>query len=362
MSNQKAITFSLLFLAANTLRSSVADSAAIVVLGHITSGQQVGTSASANLQVDKVLKGNASPGQVLALVATAKAVEGKRSLSGNGIWFLLPSATGPQTFNVVSPLRGSVPFDFLFLPVPQSQAYVAVESSMQESANDKVAEEIVTAFLVTPPDKIEFILLAKALADLPYSPIVQSRLQSLLETQSVDYQIAGLAGLLRNGGSAYLTRTLTLTAGQLKNHPLSADPVSAVAGTTDTSAQSIAALGALATSPAAPVGLRTAATTALEKIHTASALPFLAQLLVGTDENIQLSAIRGFSMFAENLPVKTPDSVTSTSWLRPNRPAIYKSAETEKYTILTNAFSGAIGDYAAFCPELYTLQTEVKPV
>jgi hypothetical protein len=282
------------------------------------------------------------------MVATAQIVTGSRRLSGSGIWFLSPSTSVLNSFSVVSPVHGAVPFDFLFLPTPQSQAYNSVLASESESTTDKVAEELVAAILVTPTNKIEFTQLTKALSELPYSPIVESRLQALVATQAIELQIIGLTGLLRNGRTSYLINTLTLPAAQLKVHPLSADLVSAVAGTTDTSAKSVADLGTLATSPSTPAGIRMAAASSLERIHTAGTLPFLALLLANLEESIQLSAVRGFGMFVQNLPVKTSDSVTTMSWLRPKGPAPYRTAETDKYTILTNAFSGNIVDYVAF--------------
>jgi hypothetical protein len=351
----------LLFGFVSSVRSGIADSAAVVVLGHITGGAQVGNSVSASLQVDKVLKGNITSGQILPLVATAQSVKGSRTLSGSGMWFLSPPKTILNSFNIVSPVHGSVPFDFLFLPTPQSQAFDSVVAAESESTNDKVAEELSRALLVTPPNQIAFTQLAKALSELPYSPTIESRLDDLVRAQTIELQIVGLAGLLRNGRTSYLINTLTLPAAPIKNHPLSAELVSAVAGTTDTSAHAVADLGTLATSPRTPAGIRTAAAASLERIHTGAALPFLMLMLSSPDENIQLSAVRGFSMFVQNLPVKTSDSIAAMSWLRPKGPAVYRSAETEKYTILTTAFSGTIGDYIGFWKTWFLANQETIP-
>ena len=96
----------------------------------------------------------------------------------------------------------------------------------------------------------------------------------------------------------------------------------------------VRALGALALRDDAPPGLRGSAVYALRAIHTKETLPALISLLDYKEETVQSYALSGLCLFVRNGPVVNGQSVPSMSWLSSQQPAPFLTPETQPYCSL----------------------------
>ena len=116
-------------------------------------------------------------------------------------------------------------------------------------------------------------------------------------------------------------------------------PLGAIRSQRDASPDTIQALGRFASSSSALVQKNAA--EALGYIHTPATLPLLAALLNSPDPSAREAAIRGLSLFVDNLPITTLDSTPSQKWRVPQGPAPYRTHDTDLYSLSTRALDPA---------------------
>ena len=252
------------------LKASGVDEASAVVMGTITAGIVSDQKATASLRVDHVLKGIVAVGQVLK-------VEG-------------PGYSAPE--NIAAAIA--------FTLKQTSTRYGALGDRWR---------------------------LLRVMLALPKSPGVISSFERLADSPNLEIQIAALAGLLRAGRVDYLPNLLALPE-SLPNGLMVSAFFSALGSICDNGPTALSRLGSLLTAQHVDSRLRLAAAHSLARIHSAATLAFLDQSLANPDPNVQKLGVEGFSLFVENMPVRTPESAV-TGFQPPASP--FKNAVTDKY-------------------------------
>lgn len=79
----------------------------------------------------------------------------------------------------------------------------------------------------------------------------------------------------------------------------------------------IQGLGKLISNKSLPTGIREQAGRVLRAVHSKEAVPFLAEMLDSDLTILKYDGVMGLASFALNLPIATPENVTSMNWLRP---------------------------------------------
>ncbi len=157
------------------------------------------------------------------------------------------------------------------------------------------------------------------------SPFVSNSFYELLQSPSSELKVFALAGLLERNDPGALIQLATV------NPSIEADPdyelVVITLRNSFRSADSTAvhSLGSTATAKWASIELKQAALRALSAIHSKDALPFLAQPLLGTDPDAQMSAVIGISSFANGCPPQTPENVSSMDYMQFRTPSPYRT-------------------------------------
>jgi hypothetical protein len=183
---------------------------------------------------------------------------------------------------------------------------------------------------------------------LPVSPTVTAQYQRLKQSAQHQASVVGLVGLLRQGDLQSLQELLRPPDTALKASSVRGEVLKAVKGLRSESPQVVQMLGKLATLPTVPVGTQVAAAEALRAIHTEDSLPFLAAMLDSPNADIRDNGIQGFSMFVENLPVQTSETIPNFSWMKPRGPAPYKTPETDGHSAVSRVSPDQQPTYVAF--------------
>ena len=159
-------------------------------------------------------------------------------------------------------------------------------------------------------------------------PVVRMVLANFLNSNTVEFQATGLAGLLaRNddSGVGELVKRWSAIAAASTSDLITATLKN---GFRSTSANSVQQLSALAGASGTSTDLRAAIVTALSSVHTREALPFLASLLASPNETERLRGVFGLSSFANGCVPQSPDNMKSLAFLKFPPSGPYQTAET----------------------------------
>ncbi len=290
-------------------------SAEVIVAGTLESGSLLDGRLAGALRVDRVLSGNPRlsgsipvtaeiRGRIVAPGASVPAMRGLWFLTGNEAegWQVLP---GPNSL----PSR--------YYPVAIELGSYAYSDS--DPITDKVLLELCAGLESVDVQTMEFGMLAIALrgANGLDSPRIRSAFERLADSTEPAISALGLGGLL---GLDVDEDTIKRVEERLP--ALAATPgfhliVANMEDVTNSDPAVVDSLGRLATASTSSFELKRSAASALRSIHSQQAIPFLARLLDDQSPEIQSLGIAGLSAFVENLPLITPDSLSSMSWMRP---------------------------------------------
>lgn len=293
-------------------------SADLIVVGEAGGESHPGAPESFLIDVRRVVKGDpALSGERITVNSSVV-----QYAAGAGIWFLKAAPTGWQLFPVID---GDVPFFSTFFPGPTGPLPGTWARSPDAPLSDKLASELGAAMEDANPVPAQFIFLENGLLDQLKSPVVQLIYRRLSMSAKPAQREAGLGGMLRAGNAAALT-SAAQTPFAFRENGLLLSTLRREFRATD--ADSVDALGQLATSPNLSPALRQAASHALAAIHTRAALPYLATLLDDSDAALRVEAIGGMGSFANGLAVQTSGNASTLPWLQRPADAPYKTAET----------------------------------
>jgi len=271
-----------------------------IVVGSIVQGTVSGTAVTGSIQVERVLKGNWRTGQVIGVAGTISQPSPTRTVADErGIFFLAGNGSGPV--RLVSVTSGFLLDErFLFLPLPDASS--PADPPASSSPRERVLLEILAGMeagtLKRPGGFIEPEFEYRAAP----TPAARTVFRRWLTSGSQRLVASSLQALLAEGDTTALARVSTDPA--LRRVAAEAHAFDGLKGYfKNTDPAAVRALGELAGDNSNSMELRIAAASALARIHTRQALPFLAQLLDSPDVNLRVLGVGGLSMFANHVPI-----------------------------------------------------------
>lgn len=312
--------------------TTMTDRADAVVVGEVSSGQQTGSHVSFMLRVDRALKGSIAPGTVVSVEwARAPVVSTPLQHSGEyGVWFLQAASTGAWHLLPATHSNAPIPLALACYPLPKGSVPSVITTAA--SPHDLVALELAAGLGQFDRRGVQFYRAANGLLSIPASPAVASVHRLLVKSADPQLQVVGLIGLVQQGDAASLEQVPQFQEA-MSASILSTQMVLAVQHVRDGAPRTVEALGRLVTGPTVGVGIQAAAAEALRTIHTRESLPFLVAMLDSPSLKIRHQGLAGLSMFVLNLPIQTPEMGPSMTWLTPQGPAPYRTADTDRYSV-----------------------------
>jgi hypothetical protein len=271
-----------------------------IIVGTVTQGTASGTAVALSIQVERVLKGSSAVGGVVAAVGTLSEPSQTRAIANErGIFFLSDSGTGPM--RLVPAISGYVLDEMeMFVQLPASSAPAAQPA--RASPRDGVLLEVLGAIGAAPPKRPGGFVDVLAEYQANPTPAVRSVLQGWLASGSPALVRFSVYALLGEGNAAALAHVA-----DDQYFRSSAVPTDAFDGLkfrfVNTDPNAVNVLGQLAGDTSNTMELRAAAATALARVHTKQALPFMAALWDSPDSTLRSCGVSGLSMFANNVPI-----------------------------------------------------------
>lgn len=291
--------------------AALSQNADAIVVGVASGGLRSGSVLDFNIHVLRVVKGDETlagtdiaVGWTLPASSASLPAAGNSAATGTGLWFLQSSPAGWALLPVMT---GDVLFNQAFIPGNLAPLPAVYSYAASTSLSDKVASEVSSAIESGTGSTAQLFGLYFGPLDQLNSPVTRALYGRLSASTRADQQILGLAGRLRQSDATALTAVAALGA-SLAKYPAESGVLSE--GLRNefraTDAQSVAALGQLASTAITPgTPLRVAVAHALAAIHTRDALPFLVAFLDDGDPNVRAEGVGGLGAFANGLPVQT---------------------------------------------------------
>jgi hypothetical protein len=272
-----------------------------IVVGTIAQGTVSGTAVALSIQVERVLLGNWEMGAIVAASGTISEPSPTRAIGPErGIFFLSDAGAGPM--RLVPAISGDLLDEmemFVLLPVSSTPA---AQPAANASPRERVLLEMLGAVGAPLPKRPGGFVDVVAEYRVSPTPAVRSVFRRWLTSDSPRLAAIGVQALLAEGDTTALSRVAAdpgLRSTAVKAHAF--DGLKFYFKNSDPAA--VNALGRLAGDNSNGMELRIAAASALARVHTRQALPFLAQLLDTPDPTLRTFAVGGLSMFANHVPI-----------------------------------------------------------
>jgi hypothetical protein len=279
-----------------------------IVIGAV---QTTETSATITrtINVERVLKGVATPGTSISIVWTYPIAHGEpgppgsaRVSNGHGVFFLVHDTTG--SWSLLPASWGDARWEDTYIPTPstiQPGLRAVASASLQSTASvlDLVVLEMVASAEAGAPPPYDLIATFRQ----SRSPVLAAAFVRFLSSQDPNLRSVGLRGAVSTGDPS-------IVASVRQNYAT----LSAVPGWLDlvedikfyyvnTNVAAVLNLGQVATDSTVGMDLRIATGVALARMHTQQTLPYLAALLDDPNATLKTAAVGGMSSFANNVPI-----------------------------------------------------------
>jgi hypothetical protein len=326
-------------LSAATPRTDVlSNQADAIIVAEVQNGQQAGRQVSMALAIERVIKGTLPVGTSVNVRWDASWPPVKAVLPAYyGVWFLTATSSGHW---VLLPVRdGRIPVQLAYFPLSKSNAPSNASGTLSAtSVIDRMALELSTA-IEHYTDVDELIRVSSGLVQISDTPVTIDIYRRLSTSADPEIRALGLGALITKTNDAVAIAELVKDLDRIANLRMGSFALNAIRYLRDPSPNTIDALSKVASSKN-PAAQRSAA-EALRDLHTREALSALGSLLDSPDRETREAAIKGFSMFVENLPITTPDSIPSQRWRVPQGPAPFRTSDTDRYSLSTRALDQA---------------------
>lgn len=282
------------------------------------------SSGTFSLQITRVVKGDSTLAGGGIPVGWVNG-DAATSASGSGIWFLAQAAAGWQ---LIPAMQGTVPMNMTFFAAPATPILARYAYAEEATLSDKLASELCSAIETSGGTSgWPMSTLFEGQLERLQSPVVGVLFQRLSNSTSVPQEILGLAGQIRSGSGAAL-QAAAQSAAAFESSPVELGNLllSVREDYRPSDGASVTALGQIADSSSLPADFRVAAAHALAAVHTASALPYLANLFGDADTNVRVEAIGGFALFVSGFPSQAPG--TGLAYLQTQASAPFKNSST----------------------------------
>jgi hypothetical protein len=324
--------------AADPRTDVLSNQADAIVVAEVQNGQQTGQHVSMDLAIERVIKGTLLAGTSVNVQWDASWPPVNAVLPAHyGVWFL--STTSSGRWRLLPVKDGRIPVQLAYFPLSKSTAPGNTAATLSAtSVIDRMALELSTA-AEHYTDTDELIRVSSGLVQISDTPVTINIYRRLSTSADPELRALGLGALITKTNDAVAIAELVKDVDQIAKLRMGPFALTAIRYMRDPSPNTIDALSKVASSKN-PVVQRSAA-DALRDLHTREALPALASLMDSPDRETREAAIKGFSMFVENLPITTPDSIPSQRWRVPQGPAPYRTSDTDRYSLSTRALDPA---------------------
>jgi hypothetical protein len=337
------------------------DSSGVIVVARVVSGASFAAgdqiSSDLVLHVDRVLKGDATPGSEVGAHLAGRGYfmvpnASKRGVTEPlyGIWFLNPDTGG---YSVVS--RNGDYGELGMAPVLLPEGVPAATPGATPA--ESVLKELVSGlqWLASKGPKPGNLVpgqirsLDEALRTLDASA-THGAFQQFAQNSSPILRALGIHGLIEANDPEGVKLAATHwdeLSGSADIQPI----IAALMGySNDEDGEAVRALGSLPLRESAEAQLRQNASYALRAIHTKDAVPALAALLDVEDERVRINALSGLCLFVRNAPTVTPQGVVSMSWMQSREPAPLLNPQTRSHCLMggTPGNTGDLAPYVSF--------------
>lgn len=305
------------------------DKADAIVVGEVQSGHMNGTEVTFYLTVTRTIKGEIAKGAALSVSWDSRRYRGGGDVGVHfGLWYL--QSSGQDRWTVLPPTEGPTSFSRIYIPLSKSDGPENRGSASKPSnVSQGIAEELSYAVEHSrDPDHLRRA--AHGLFDISDEGIRMHTFQNLRMSGDLEVKFVGLTGLVMSKDIPALEQ-IAQNATVIPKLTTSDLVRGAIAQVRDGSSAAVQALGKISISNEAVV--QRAAAESLCAIHTREALPFLGNMLESPDMQARELAMRGLSMFVENLPIVTLESIPSQRWRIRQGPARYRTPDTDRYAV-----------------------------
>lgn len=299
-----------------------------VVVGEVQSGTQHGRQVTFFLTVTRTIKGDIQNGTTLNVLCEWVKFEGGGDVGFHyGLWFL--KRNGPDAWVVLPTTESPSGFPNTYIPLSKTNAPAGrISNSKPASVSEGIADEL-QYVIEHYVDLHQLNIALEGLFDDTDAVTRKRVFRELSANKDPELKFIGFGGLLlMNEPGAF--EQIAANADSIGGLKMSRYPVGAIAYVRDGSPATVRTLGKLSLSSNAAV--QRAAAQALCDIHTLEALPFLGDLLESSDGETRAWAVKGLSMFVENLPIRHPEDTPSQRWRIRQGPAPYKTVDTDRYS------------------------------
>ena len=335
----------------------------LIVSGAVDTVQESGDAAIITLKVSRVIKGDTTiAGNTLTIDwnvppgsfgAGLNHVSTNLPADANGLWFLKRAS---DTWLVMPVWTGGLSITRTFIPQPVTPLLSAYSYTAEAPLPDRVAAEVCFALENETVGDPPMNMLEGPPLDALQSKYIAILYQHLAASTKAEQYITGLAGQIRSGSATALNAAIdsaaAFSAFPSQNAQLLSSIRNSFRGTDQTS---ISALGKAVISQTVNQQVRETVAHALAMIHTQAAMPFLATLLGDPDEHLRAEAISGFSLFANGVPIQTPQNTANLEYLQIPATAPYKTSDTvANFAVGELAISQNETQYVAFWKEWWS--------
>ncbi len=329
----------------------------VIVVGTATPEDVTTTSATVDIQVERVLKGKAVPNmqmQVPFASRSAQCTVPPSAVAVTAIWFLTRQASGAMAFANSPKSQSCHPF-LTDYEVPEGALPAQWSYPEDAKPEDKLAYELAWSIESHQGDGPVALVMNANLLDGASKTVALQIYRELYSSSTPDIRITGMLGLLRLGDAdtlraladnvnqaaqqprrgtylrygqrlpiSYGSSGLTPTQGMETQETVIAETVARVSNSSD---DAVKQLGRLSQASTSSQPIRHAAARALAEIHTPLALTYLAPFLYdNNDATFRAYAIGGIACFANGVPVLDPTRPDGR--LNLNYSSIFKTEET----------------------------------
>ncbi|MFN0172905.1 MAG: hypothetical protein ACKV22_41535 [Bryobacteraceae bacterium] len=302
-----------------------------IVVGAVLGGLQDKDVVSFQLSVKRVLKGDVSPGAVLAARWRSWKSTAPRNVVPlpEGVWFLRAGSDG--AYDVVPVFQGTIPLGMTYYPTPAAAPSPAYQYTARAPVLDKVALELAWAAEQSDREPMTDFAISRVMRGYD-SPAIRAIYQRFAESPKRHLRATGLAGLIRLRDWNALARL----ANEIKTLGSSFQLAEAVMTVRDPSPEVVRAMARIGLESACNekegCGYRESAVLMLADVHTRESLPYLAAMLDDKRQRNRGQAVRGFTLYVGNYPIATPERVASGESIRRQTPSKYETEETRLHS------------------------------
>jgi HEAT repeat protein len=340
---------------------SLCNQADAIVVAGTQMGRQTGRHVAFDLAVMRVVKGSLAAGTSISVQWDGAWPPANTDLPAYfGLWFL---RNGNADHWTLIPVKdGRIPAEQTYFPLSLGIAPANTTGAFPAtSITDQVSLEL-DAAIEHYVDVGQLARASNGLVGASDSPLTLDIYHRLSRATDPELRTLGLAALVIKSSDPTALTGLVNSIDQAAGLTMGPYALSAIRNLRDASQNTLDALTKVVVS-SNPVVQRSAA-EALGNLHTRESLSVLASLLDSSDRETRRAAMKGFSMFVENLPITMSQDIPSQKWRVPKGPAPYRTPDTDRYSLTTTVALDPAqeSDYLQFWKSWWTrMKAQILP-